>query len=149
MNELFKFGTSICILMIIATLVANLTENFKNGRQVRSAVAVLIIIVSLNFILNIDLSSDELFTPEKYAVDSSAVWEKTLESVSEQLENEMINMCDQNGLDIDKIEVSLKTDYKNFEVKSVSISGNDSQSAKNLIAGYFKIGLAYININGD
>jgi len=149
MNELFKFGTSICILMIIATVVAGLTENFKNGKLVRSAVAVLIIIVSLNFILNIDLQSDVMFTPEKYTVDSSAVWENTLSSVSEQLEKEMKNLCNQNGLDIDTIEVKLKTDYKNFEVKSVSINGIDSQSAKNLIAGYFKIGLAYININGD
>ena len=60
----------------------------------------------------------------------------------------MINVCSQNGLLIDKIDVMLETDYENIEIKSIEISGADSQAAKNLIAGYFKIGLAYIIIDG-
>ena len=86
--------------------------------------------------------------PENYTVEKSGVWERTLNNVESQLEKQMINVCSQNGLLIDKIDVMLETDYENIEIKSIEISGADSQAAKNLIAGYFKIGLAYIIIDG-
>lgn len=148
MNELLKFSVNICVLMIIASLVGTLTENTKNGGLVRSCTAVMIIIVTLSFILNIDFKSENIFLPENYTVEKSGVWERTLNNVESQLEEQMINVCSQNGLLIDKIDVMLETDYENIEIKSIEISGADSQAAKNLIAGYFKIGLAYIIIDG-
>ena len=98
--------------------------------------------------LNIDFKSENIFLPENYTVEKSGVWESTLNNVESQLEEQMINVCNQNGLLIDKIDVMLETDYENIEIKSIEISGADSQAAKNLIAGYFKIGLAYIIIDG-
>ena len=148
MNELFKFAINICILMIISSLVGSITENMKNGRLVRSVVAVMIIIVTLSFILNIDFKSESIFLPDSYTVESSGVWESTIENVENQLEREMLTVCEQNGLYIDKIYVSLVTDYENIEIENIDISGPDAQAAKNLIAGYFKVGLAYINIDG-
>ena len=148
MNELLKFSVNICVLMIIASLVGTLTENMKNGGLVRSCTAGMIIIVTLSFILNIDFKSENIFLPENYTVEKSGVWERTLNNVESQLEKQMINVCSQNGLLIDKIDVMLETDYENIEIKSIEISGADSQAAKNLIAGYFKIGLAYIIIDG-
>lgn len=148
MNELFKFSINICILIIIASIVAAITENMKNGRLVRSAASVMIIIVTVSFILNIDLKSGNLFVPENYSVDQSGVWESTLENVEVQLEREMLSVCEQNGLVIDEISVELITDYKNIEIEHIDVKGADAQSAKNLIAGYFKVGLAYINIDG-
>lgn len=148
MNELLKFSVNICVLMIIASLIGTLTENMKNGGLVRSCTAVMIIIVTLSFILNIDFKSENIFLPENYTVEKSGVWESTLNNVESQLQEQMINVCNQNGLLIDKIDVMLETDYENIEIKSIEISGADSQAAKNLIAGYFKIGLAYIIIDG-
>lgn len=148
MNELFKLAVNICILIIIASLVSVLTEHMKNGRLVRSVTALIIITVTLSFILRIDFKNGDIFLPQGYTVDKSEVWKNTLENVEDQLENEMLNLCSQNGLSIDKPVVKLSTDYESIEIDEIDISGNDAQAAKNLIAGYFKIGLAYINIDG-
>lgn len=148
MNELFKLAVNICILIIIASLVSGLTEHMKNGRLVRSVTALMIITVTLTFLLRIDFKNGDIFLPQGYTVDKSEVWKNTLENVEGQLENEMLNLCRQNGLSIDKPVVKLSTDYESIEIEEINISGNDAHAAKNLIAGYFKIGLAYINIDG-
>ncbi len=148
MNELIKFAINICILVIIASVVTTVTENMKNGKLVRSAAAVMMIVVTLNFILSIDFDSNDIFIAENYSVDRAEVWQNALLNVKEQLENEMLSVCKQNKLNIDNINVSLDTDYENIQIKSVNVTGADAVAAKNLIAGYFKIGLAYINIDG-
>ena len=90
MNELIKFAINICILVIIASVVTTVTENMKNGKLVRSAAAVMMIVVTLNFILSIDFDSNDIFIAENYSVDRAEVWQNALLNVKEQLENEML-----------------------------------------------------------
>lgn len=148
MSELIRFAINICILVIITSIVATVTENMKNGRLVRSAAAVMMIVVTLNFILSFDLKRDDLFTAENYKVDKTEVWDSALTSVENQLADQMLSVCQLNNLSVDKIIVNLETDYQNIQINCIDIEGADARDAKNLIAGYFKIGLAYINIDG-
>ena len=48
------------------------------------------------------------------------------------------------GLNIDNVKVTVKTDFTDFEINKVLITGEDTTSAKKLISGYFKIDNAYI-----
>ncbi len=148
MDKIFKFAVGVCVLVIVAAVVGGITEGMKNGRLVRSVTAVIVITVIVGFISDIDFDIGQPFNAESYAVDEDGVWSGALDMTERELEKQLKSYCDSKSLLVDDIDVKLKTDFQKIEVESVEIAGRDAQNAKNLIAGHFQIGLAYIHING-
>ena len=114
-------------------------------RSVASAALVLAMVSVVSSVKKTEITD---FSSEKLAVNESEVWAAAAAEISKQLENEMYKLCVSNAVSVDDISVTVITDGANFEVKRVDITGSGAQRAKNLIAGYFKIGTAYINSNG-
>lgn len=148
MNGILRLFLNICILVIVYALVVSLTDKSKSGKYVKAVMSVIFVLVISGFISGFNFESVELPGFSSYKVDYSQVWDNTLSHMEEQLETQMYKLAESSGLDIDSVDVKLKTDYESFAVKSVEINGIDAISAKNLFAGYFNIGIAYINING-
>lgn len=145
MDELLRLALSISILMIIYSLVESIVGKTKNARYVKNVMLVLAVIISIDFFYNFDISSSLVFDTSDLAIDNTAVWNNALVYIEESLEQQMSDFTVANGLSIDSIDVSVGTNYSEFQIKNILITGADAQIAKNLISGHFDIALAYIN----
>lgn len=149
MNEIYIFAFRVCVILIIMALLSILTEHSKNGRLVRSVISVLLIVAVIRFVTNVRFDAFFSDVTADYSVDTGEVWQKTLCNVEQQFSAQMLSLCRQNGLTVDDIKVTLRRQADQIITDDVTISGRDARTAKNLIAGYFQISLAYININGE
>ncbi len=149
MDGIIKLILNISILIIIYSIIVSVVEHSKYIRYIKNILMLSVIILVFDFTFNFDIKNITEFNIENYNINKTEIWDNTLENVSSDLEKQMTELCFSNGLSIDEIKVKLLTDYSEIKIESIEIKGNDKVQAKNLIAGYFKIGLAYININGD
>lgn len=149
MNSLFSVFLKLCVLVIADALVSALTEHSANARRVRAVILAVTVCVLVKGILTLDFSGVSSFSLPETAPDTGEVWNSAAENVSSILEKEIEYYCKNNGLEINGVTVSVKSDGERFETERVTVSGSDAETAKKLIAGHFRIPLAYIIINGD
>lgn len=149
MNELFQFIFNIFVLAIISTFIDNLTVSEKLTKYIKPAVSVVIILSIVGFITQISLNEDLNLDSEKFIVDTQSVWDEQSKLCEQLLEKEMLNDCFENNINVSDIDVKVSYKENNFNVDSVKITGTDKFSAKNYISGKYRIGLAYINTDGE
>lgn len=147
MNEFFSLTINICILIIIVMLVESITVGSIYFKYIRTVVSALVILIIAEFLIDFDFTRSTEFSIDDYYLNTDTTWNETLSHVEQKVADEIMLLCSKNGLDINA-DVDLETDYSNIKIISVKISGNDKESAKNLVAGYFQIDPAYIIIDG-
>ena len=145
MDEILRLVLSICVLMIIYSLVESVVGKTKNAVYVKNVMTVLVIIISVDFFYGFDLNDSAAFDISEFEVDNASVWDNTVTYVEDSLELQMTDLITVNGLNVDNINVSVTTDYSEFEIEKIFITGPDATAAKNLISGHFGIAIAYIN----
>lgn len=139
MNELLKFAINFFALIIICTVIEQLTINDKMALYIKPAIYAVIIIHTVTFFSKISFSDPSEFLIEQYTVDSDAVWNSACENSEITLKEHMLDICSNDGLDVDDIYVDLETDMESFYINRVIIYGEDADTAKNLICGYYGI----------
>ena len=149
MSSIINLTINLCILVIISVIIENIISGTKSEKYVKLVITCVVITVILNFLINLEFSEINNFETDDYKVDTNGIWDDTLKILSEETEKQMLLICKQNAVNVDSIKVDLETDYSDFKIKSVTISGMQAREAKNLIAGYFQISLAYINITEE
>ena len=149
MDGIIKLVLNISISVIIYSIIVSLIENSKYIQYIKNILMLSVILLVFDFALNFDFDNLTTFEANDYKINESAIWDTTLQNVSDELENQMLSLCKNNGLIIDEIDVKLSTNYSEIEIESIKITGIDKKSAKNLIAGHFNIGIAYINTDGE
>ena len=149
MNSLFSIIIKISVLIIIDSIVFAVTDHSKNGRVVRSVTIIVTLLVATSGLASVDYEKTPALSIPSYSPDTDAVWQGVTETVEKTLSDEMTGYCSSHGLEVTNINVEVECENDRFEAKRVDLSGRDAETAKKLIAGHFKIPLAYININGD
>ena len=145
MNAVYSIIIKLCVLFIVMALVEILVEGSKCARYVKSVISVLLIIAIIEFIINADF---EIVFPEIADCDMTekSVWDNTKEFAQQELQNKLIELCYSNGIVIENIDVELSTDYHNYNIERIVVSGQNALKAKKFLSGYLNLGLAYIDI---
>jgi len=149
MNVFFTFVFNIFILVIIGALIDSLVVNEKLLSVIRPAVNIIILLTIIGFVSNTNISNDIQFSVEKYNIDKQAVWDEQAKICEEFLEKEMIAECSDNNININDIDIDIRCENNKFDIICIKIIGPDRFSAKNYISGKYRIGLAYINTDGE
>ena len=149
MNLIIKLVLNISISVIIYSIIVSVIENSKYIQYIKNILTLSVILLVFDFAFSFNFKNITTFDTEDYKINESVIWDNALQNVSDDLEKQMLNLCKNNGLIIDEIDVKLTTNYSDIEIESIKIAGIDKKSAKNLIAGHFNIGIAYINTDGE
>ena len=149
MTGIFEFAIRLTLIITIYAVIDSFVSNFKLSKYVKSIVALVMVFSLFHFLSNLNLKFETNFNIEEHKINKAEIWDNTLSEISKELETQIMNLCTNSGLKIDHCNVELETDYSAINIKAIKIYGQDKIAAKNLVAGYFKINSAYINISGE
>jgi len=149
MNQFLELIFILFVLAIISAFINNLVVNEKLLLYVKSALSVVIILTVITFISNMKINNNFDIAFDDFSIDTETVWEQQALRCEQLIEKEMIEDCRKNNISVTEIDAKVICKDNNFEIESIKIYGIDKYSAKNYISGKYRIGLAYINTDGD
>ena len=140
---------SIISFVIIGFIIEQFLPDNKLSLTVKPVIFCAIIISLFTSISNIKLDFPDVKISVEKTNNIKNVWESAVDNCENTLEKNMKDLCIKRSLDIDKIDVEILSDMKSFEIKTITISGADNVSAKNLISSYYSIPSDYIHVIGE
>lgn len=149
MNQFLELIFRLFVLAIISAFINNLVVNEKLFLYVKSALSVVIILTVITFISNMEINNNFDIAFDNFSIDTETVWEQQALRCEQLIEKEMIEDCRKNNINVTEIDAKVICKDNNFKIESIKIYGTDKYSAKNYISGKYRIGLAYINTDGD
>lgn len=143
MNMILNGVISFCSLIIIFSIIDVLSSRTKNAESIKKIIMLITLMLLIKFVSNLDFSHLTVESSD-YISQTESIWNESARNIEMQLKEIIKDYLNLNGLKVDNIEVSVRTDFTDFEIDKVIITGEDAIPAKKLISGYFKIDNAYI-----
>lgn len=148
MSELKSIGLIICILMILMAYLKQAIPKGKTAYLMKTIVSVFILMSIVDGVHHFDFSSVKALTDSSYA-QNDEVWTKASSLIGEGLQKEFQGFLDREQIKATVISVTVEGDQDSFLIKSVVMSGEQAETARNLIAGRYNIGIAYIEVKNE
>lgn len=148
MGEIKSFGLIICILMLLMAYLKQVIPRGKTTYLMKAIISVFILLSIVQGVLEFDFSKWNSFLNSGYT-NSELIWSDAAELVEEGLKNEFENFLDEMQIDADVEFVSVSGDQNGFEIQKVIVGGEDSVTAKNLLAGRYRIGISLIEVKNE
>ncbi len=151
MSALTNLTFTICVVMIISSLLKIVFPNNDISRQLKVIVTLFVIVTIFTMITSSDFTSLKKFLDSSSQTEASTekLWDNSCQIVEEQLEKQFLEYAVGEGLSVESINVSVSYINNEFEIDSVEIAGDDAESAKDLIAGHFQTQLSIIKVIND
>ena len=143
MNLVMSGVISFCSLIIVFSVIDVLSSHTKNADAIKKIIMLITLILLIKIASDFDLTSFTIKSDD-YTTQTESIWQESAKNIEMQLNEIFKEYLNSYGLNIDNVKVTVKTDFTDFEIDKVLITGEDATSAKKLISGYFKIDNAYI-----
>ena len=151
MSALTNLTFTICVVMVISSLLKIVFPNNDISRQLKVIVTLFVIVTVFTMITSSDFTSLKQFLDSSSQTEASTkkLWDNSCRIVENQLEKQFLEYTAGEGLSVESINVSVSYTSNEFEIDSVEIAGDDAESAKDLIAGHFHTQLSIIKVIND
>ena len=148
MEDIKSAGLIICILMVLMAYLKQVIPRGKSMYLMNAIISVFILISIVDGVRNFDFASIKALMDRTYS-HNEAVWENAAGLIGDGLKNEFQNFLLEEHIDAEVNEVTVEGTADAFEIKRVIVSGNDAETARNLLAGRYQIGIAYIEVKNE
>ena len=148
MAEIKSIGLIICILMLLMAYLKQVIPRGKTTYLMKAIISIFILLSIVQGVMEFDFDSFRSALESSYSRNEE-VWSKTAEMIGEGLQNEFQQFLSEQGVDAQVEAVSVAGDQNGFEIQRVLVSGADAQTGRNLLAGRYQIGIAYIEVKNE
>jgi len=149
MNEFFEFTINIYVLAVICCIGVSIVKGSNFEKYFKTLISAFLLISVVTLISKFNFKSVKSYTFENYSVNYNETWDIVLSQLESELKQKMLQFCYDNGIEMVDLDINLKTDYSSIEIDTITIYGRDCLAAKNLISGYYRIGMDSIVISGE
>lgn len=148
MSDIKGVGIIICLLMVLMTYLKQVIPKGKSIYLMKGIISVFILLSFFDSLKNFDLRSIMSITDYSYSYNEE-VWDKAAELIADGLKSEFKYFLESEKINAEVSEVRVEGNQDTFEVKKVILSGTDAETARNLLAGRYQIGIAYIEVKNE
>lgn len=148
MNEIKSFGLVICILMVLMAYLKQAIPRGKTTYLMKAIISVFILLSIIDGVRNFDLASVKALLDSGYAQDDE-VWENSAALIGEGLRDEFGNYLKNEKINAEVQSVRVDVDQNGFVIEQVIVSGTEAETARNLLAGRYQIGISYIEVKNE
>lgn len=148
MNEIKSIGLIICILMVLMAYLKQAIPQGKTTYLMKAIISVFILLSIIEGVLEFDFNSVKELLDSSYEKNEK-IWSESAELVSSGLQKEFQRYLNDEEIQAEVHQVIVEADHESFEIKKVVVFGADATSARNLLAGRYQIGLAYIEVKNE
>ncbi len=124
-------------LALLSSQVLRLVPESKYIFLIKPALVCAILLTVFSVGINFDLKNRIDLSDANN--NQNEVWDNAVDSTEEIFKQQILNLCKNNGLTIEKITVDLKTDYKSFDIQRILVEGPDKSAAKSLIISTYRL----------
>ncbi|MBQ4052221.1 MAG: hypothetical protein IJD09_01035 [Clostridia bacterium] len=148
MSQIRGIGLIICILMVLMAYLKQAIPRGKTTYLMKAIISIFILLSIVQGVTAFDFSELKNTIESGYSRNEE-VWSKTAEIVAEGLKKEFEQFLREQGMEVSVFSVSVKGDQEGFEIQKVLLAGRDAETGKKLLAGRYRIGLAYIEVQNE
>ncbi len=148
MNEIKSIGMTICIMMVLMAYLKQAIPKGKTTYLMKAIISVFILLSVVNGIRTFDFHSVKEFLNRPYT-NNEEVWKNAAEMVADGLMSEFQNYLSKENISAEVQGVTVEVNEDRFVIKKVIVSGTDAENARNLLAGRYQIGIAYIEVKNE
>lgn len=148
MSEIKSIGLIICILMVLMAYLKQAIPKGKTTYLMKAIISIFILLSIVDGIRNFDFASVKALVDSSYT-HSDEVWTKTATLIEEGLQKEFQSFLDTEQIEAKVLRVTVKANQESFTVTGAVITGSQAEFARNLIAGRYNIGIAYIEVKNE
>lgn len=148
MDQIKSIGLIICILMLLMAYLKQAIPRGKTTYLMKAIISIFILLSIVQGVLEFDFSKLKTTLENGYSHDDQ-VWHKAAELIGDGLIKEFENFLIEQNVDAQVNEVVVEGNQDQFEIKKVIVSGNGAETARNLLAGRYQIGIAYIEVKNE
>lgn len=148
MEGIRSAGLIICILMVLMAYLKQAIPRGKTTYLMKAIVSVYILLCVVNAVRGISWKGLEDLFNRSY-VHSEEVFEKTADLMEDGLKKEFQQYLESVELSAVVLSVEVSGELDSFRISGVFLTGEDAESAKNLLAGRYEIGLNLVEVVYD
>ena len=148
MNDIKSAGLLICILMVLMAYLKQAIPKGKSTYLMKAIISIFILLSVVQGIRNLNFESLKTLFYSGYS-RSNEVWSQAAEMIEVGLKEEFQNYLEAEEINALVVSVSVEVNQETFEIKKVIVSGNEAETARNLLAGRYQIGIAYIEVKNE
>ncbi len=148
MEEIKSAGLIICLLMVLMAYLKQAIPKGKTTNLMKAIISIFILLSVIEGISKINFESVKNLLDSSY-VNNDEVWQKSTKLIADGLKKEFAQFLEEEEVVATVEQVTVEGNQDTFEVKSVILSGKDAEIAKNLLAGRYQIGIAYIEVKNE
>lgn len=148
MAEIKSIGLIICILMVLMAYLKQAIPRGKTTYLMKAIISIFILLSIFEGIRNFNFNSLRDLLDSSYA-QNDEVWAKSARLIEDGLKKEFTHFLIDEGVMATVESITVEGNQDAFEIRKVIVSGQDAQTAKNLLAGRYQIGIAYIEVKNE
>ncbi len=148
MNEIKSIGLVVCILMVLMAYLKQAIPRGKTTYLMKAIISIFILLSIVDGVVHFDFNSIKDLMDQSYSRNEE-VWNKAADLVGDGLQREFETYIQSEGLHAEVTEIQVEGNQDSFEIARVILSGTDAETARNLLAGRYQIGIAYIEVKNE
>ncbi len=148
MEDIKSAGLVICILMVLMAYLKQIIPRGKTTHLMKAIISVFIMISIVDGVRSFDFTSFKALMDRSYS-HNEEVWSKAADLIADGLMKEFQNFLVNEHIDAEVKAVTVEGSVDLFEIKKVIVSGAEAETARNLLAGRYQIGIAYIEVKNE
>ncbi len=148
MKEIKSFGLIICILMLLMAYLKQTIPRGKTTYLMKAIISVFILLSIVQGVMKFDFYKWKDFLESGYS-KNEAVWSNAADLVANGLKGEFEHFLAEQKIEATIEYIAVKGDHNGFEIERVIVCGEDPETAKNLLAGRYRIGISRIEVKNE
>ena len=148
MDQIKSIGLIICILMVLMAYLKQVIPRGKTTYLMKAIISIFILLSIVKGVFDFDFKTFSMTLENGYS-KSEDVWNKAADLVAGGLKQEFESFLQEQSIDAQVVEISVERSEEYFEIVKVIVSGSDARTAKNLLAGRYRIGLSNIEVKNE
>ncbi len=146
MDAIKSLGLIISLLMVLMAYIKQMIPDGKVNGLMKMILAIFILLSMIEGVRNFDFSKIRWTYEESYNDNS---WNETIDIMESGLVDEMNNFLKNQAVSAEVLTIEVEMINENFKISHIGLKGNDSQMAKNMIAGRYQINKEDIEVKNE
>lgn len=148
MTEIKSAGLMVCILMVLMAYLKQAIPRGKTTYLMKAIISIFILLSVVQGVMKFDFHTLKSTFESSYTPNEE-VWKKTAEMVSTGLKDEFEMFLKKQNINATVLCVDVAGNQDGFHIERVIVSGGEAETAKELLAGRYQIGIAYIEVQNE
>ena len=148
MDEIKSVGVVICLLMVLMAYLKQAIPRGKTTYLMKAIISIFVLLSILDGVIHFNFNAIKDLVDRSYSRNEE-VWDNAAELVADGLQREFDSYIQNQGIRAEVAEIQVDGNQDTFEIKKVILSGTEAETARNLLAGRYQIGIAYIEVKNE